>query len=144
MIQLDLDDFLAQFKDTLQHKLRDYAAKPEVLALVAWDNAGTLSASAFTSLPDSWPETAVSVYCKQPLQLEPEDEEDDMALSKTMRALALVEDQGLTPYAAAVKVGISKTAVYRALARREGKKTCPCCGQVVRDGFKVDRSVLKA
>lgn len=143
MIQLELDPFLGQFAPGMQLKLRDYAARPEVFALVAWDNAGTLSASAFTSIPESWPDNAVSVYCKQRLQLEPEFEEDDMARSKTMQALALVEDQGLTPYAAAMKVGISKTAVYRAMARREGKKTCPCCGQVVRDGFKVDRSVLK-
>lgn len=60
-----------------------------------------------------------------------------MAKSKTMQALDLVLIDGMTAYAAAKKVGINASAVSRALARREDKKICPCCGQVVREGFKV-------
>lgn len=66
-----------------------------------------------------------------------------MAKSKTMKALDLVLIDGMTAYAAAKEVGINASAVSRALARREDKTICPCCGQVVREGFKVDRSVLK-
>lgn len=63
--------------------------------------------------------------------------------SRTMQALDLILSQGLTPYAAAQAAGISPAAVYRALARQEGRDKCPCCGQLVRDGYTVDRSVLK-
>lgn len=38
--------------------------------------------------------------------------------SKTDRALALVDAGELTPYAAAKKVGISLSTIYRALRRR--------------------------
>lgn len=62
---------------------------------------------------------------------------DGMPKSRTMKALDLVLQDGLTAYAAAKKVGISQSAVSRALSRREDKTICPCCGQVVREGFKV-------
>ena len=62
--------------------------------------------------------------------------------SKTQAALALVE-QGATPNAAANQVGISASAVYRAMGRREGKEVCPCCSQVVREGFSINHAVLK-
>lgn len=39
--------------------------------------------------------------------------------------------------AIAKDLGISTAAIYAALKRREGKTICPCCGQVVRKGFKV-------
>ena len=41
------------------------------------------------------------------------------------------------------QIGINQSAVHRALARRDGKETCPCCSQVLREGFSVDPSVLK-
>lgn len=41
----------------------------------------------------------------------------------------------MSPAAAAKEVGISSTAVYRAMERKAGKTTCPSCGQVVREGF---------
>lgn len=65
-----------------------------------------------------------------------------MTKSKTQWALELIE-KGMTPYAAAQEVGISPSAVYRALGRRQGKDVCPCCGQVVREGFSINRAVLK-
>ena len=46
-------------------------------------------------------------------------------------------------YEAAVAVGVGNAAVYQALRRTKGKTICPCCKQVVRDGFEIDRSVLK-
>jgi len=40
----------------------------------------------------------------------------------------------------ATEIGISKTAIYAALKRREGKQICPCCGQVIRmEGKKNER-----
>jgi predicted transcriptional regulator len=62
--------------------------------------------------------------------------------SKTMQALDLVKE-GMSAYAAAKQLGISQTAISRALSRREDKEICPCCGQVVREGFKVNKSILK-
>ena len=139
MKQLTLNDFVAQFSPAMQVRLRDYAAQPDTQVLVAWDNAGKLSVSAFTSVPEEWPEGTVSVYSKQPL---PAHAQDAVAKSKTMQAVELVE-QGMTAYAAAKQMGINASAVTRALQRREDKTICPCCGQIVREGFKVDRSVLK-
>lgn len=65
-----------------------------------------------------------------------------MTKSKTQGALELIE-KGMTPYAAAQEVGISPSTVYRALGRRQDKTVCPCCGQVVREGFEINRAVLK-
>lgn len=66
-----------------------------------------------------------------------------MPKSRTMKALDLVLINGMTAYAAAKEVGINPSAVSRALARREDKTLCPCCRQVVREGFRIDKSVLK-
>lgn len=68
-----------------------------------------------------------------------------MAKSKTQQALELLkENPGMTPYEAAAKVGVGNAAVYQALRRTKDKEVCPCCGQVVREGFEIDRTVLKA
>lgn len=47
--------------------------------------------------------------------------------SRTAAALALVA-RGATPHAAAVEVGISSSAVYRAIARSK-EPVCPHCGR---------------
>ncbi|MDD3481826.1 helix-turn-helix domain-containing protein [Azovibrio restrictus] len=67
--------------------------------------------------------------------------------SRTQQALDLVAE-GMTAYAAAEKVGITEQAVYAAKrrlekARQAGKTLCPCCGQVVREGFEINRDMLK-
>ena len=67
-----------------------------------------------------------------------------MAKSKTQQALDLLrQNPGMKPYQAAEAVGVGNAAVYQALQRTKGKEICPCCGQVVREGFEVDASVLK-
>ena len=48
---------------------------------------------------------------------------------------------------AASEAGITEPTLYAALKRIKnqsaaGKERCPCCGQVVRDGFEIDRDVL--
>lgn len=69
-------------------------------------------------------------------------EETGMALSKTQQALRLVA-QGVAIKAAAEQAGIAESTLRMAIGRTKGKEQCPCCGQVVREGFEVDRSVLK-
>lgn len=67
-----------------------------------------------------------------------------MAKSKTQQALDLLKkNPGMKPYQAADAVGVQNAAVYQALQRTKGKTMCPCCGQIVREGFEVDSAVLK-
>ena len=135
MQQQNLEDFVSQFGAAMQVKLRDYAARDDIQVLVAWDNAGKLSVSAFTQIPDEWPEATVAFFSKLPVPQAVADVAE-VVKSKTMQAIDLVA-QGMTAYAAAKQVGISRSAVHRALSRRDGKDLCPCCGQVVRAGFSV-------
>lgn len=62
--------------------------------------------------------------------------------SKTMQALARIA-AGETVAIASRALGISTTAVYAAMRRREGKTICPCCGQVVRDGFSTKKKAKR-
>lgn len=78
------------------------------------DENGSLRARVWHSVPvgceDPW------VYVVKPL-------------SRTAQALLLI-DQGQTAYQASKAVNISQAAISRALKRRKGQNTCPCCGQV--------------
>lgn len=65
-------------------------------------------------------------------------------LSKTQQALALMESEGIGGTEAARRVGIKAGTVLSAVMRMKGKPICPCCGQIVRDGFEVNHSVLIA
>lgn len=65
-----------------------------------------------------------------------------MAISKTQQALALVR-QGVPVRVAAEQAGVAEATVYIAINRLKGKEQCPCCGQVVREGFEINRDVLK-
>ena len=65
-------------------------------------------------------------------------------ISKTQQALELLaKTPSMTPRAAALEVGISPAAVYQAIKAREGKNICPCCGQVVREGFELKKPKAK-
>lgn len=64
-------------------------------------------------------------------------------LSKTQLALALMESEGIGASEAARRVGIKAGTVLSAVMRMKGKPICPCCGQIVREGFEVDATVLK-
>lgn len=71
--------------------------------------------------------------------------------SKTQLALAIYDSQpeGQKNIARAAKeAGIKAPTLHNTINRRKeqlaaGREHCPCCGQVVRDGFKIDRSILK-
>lgn len=65
-----------------------------------------------------------------------------MVISKTQQALSLVR-AGKSVKEAAQEVGIAEATIYIAQNRIKGKELCPCCGQVVREGFEIDRDVLK-
>ena len=122
-----LDDFLANngWSDTMKARLRKTSENPEVKYLVAWDNAGQISASAFTDKPVEWPETALAIWSKN-------KDLDPGTKSRTMMAVEMVEVGGLTVYAASKKMGINQSAVHRAVKRREINPVCPHCNQVIR------------
>lgn len=130
MNQLNIADFLHElsWSDNVRHKLRIMADRDDLLAISAHTKDGRLVATAWTRWPRQWPASTVAVWCKRPMP--------DRMLSLTQQALELVR-QGVNPHAAADQLGISSTAVYRALKRTEGKRVCPCCGQVVREGFQL-------
>tara|TARA_R110000868_G_scaffold9599_2_gene47277 strand:+ start:863 stop:1237 length:375 start_codon:yes stop_codon:yes gene_type:complete len=121
---MTFDEFIFQnWTDNVRHKLRVVADRDDVRFLVSHLVDGKLTAVVFTEKPDVWPDNLVGVWSKRG---------DDAPKSKTMKALDLVLDDGLTAYAAAKQVGINQSAVHRALKRREGKDLCPSCGQVIR------------
>jgi len=138
MIQLTLEEFVAQFPPTMAVKLREAALRPDVAALARVMVHGRFTAEAFTEVPTEWPFVTHSIYCKDVLT-----PEDDDVKSKTMQAIDLVLNEGLSQYAAAQQMGISQAAVSRAFSRREDKVICPCCQQVVREGYTIDKTVLK-
>jgi hypothetical protein len=58
---------------------------------------------------------------------------------RTKAAMALLEsDPSMLPAQAAAAIGLDSAAVYRAIARRRGKEICPCCSQIVREGFTIE------
>lgn len=65
-----------------------------------------------------------------------------MSLSKTQQALKLVA-QGIAVKVAADQAGIAESTLRVAMGRTKGKEQCPCCGQVVREGFEINRDVMK-
>lgn len=65
-------------------------------------------------------------------------------LSKTQQALALMASEGIGASDAARRVGIKAGTVLSAVMRMKGKDVCPCCGQVVREGFEISQAFLKS
>ena len=59
-----------------------------------------------------------------------------MNLSKTQRALALI-GQGKALEDAAKESGAALSTIRVALWKQKGRQVCPCCGQIVREGFEV-------
>jgi hypothetical protein len=50
--------------------------------------------------------------------------------------------EGIGATEAAKRIGIAPGTVLSAVMRMKGRELCPCCGQVVREGFEVNRAVL--
>lgn len=95
---------------------------PDVSYVAAFKVGDTIKASAFSEVPEAWPENCIAVWARHPVV--------DIKKSKTMEALDLV-DKGLTRYAAAKQLNISESAVHRAWHRRQGKDICPTCNQII-------------
>lgn len=64
-------------------------------------------------------------------------------LSKTQQALGLMASEKISASEAARRCGIKAGTVLSAVMRTKGKEQCPCCGQVVREGFEIDHKALK-
>lgn len=135
---LSVDELIDTYGYSANHKgrLKEMSLRDDIKYLVAWDNADKVSISAYTGKPVDWPDTIVALWAK--------DGNDPFAeiKSKTMQAVDLVLNDGHTAYSAAKVIGINQSAVHRALKRREDKTICPCCSQVVQEGFYVNRDVL--
>lgn len=56
---------------------------------------------------------------------------EDQPKTRIARALAMMESERITAYAAAKAIGVEVSAVYRAQRLRKEKGVCPCCGQVL-------------
>jgi hypothetical protein len=127
MLETDnLEEFLdLSWSDNMRHKLRVTADRDDVRYLVAAQNDGKLTASVFTHKPATWPPRVVAVFRKRKLQ-----EITEVAKSKTMQAMDLIKDEGLSAYAAAKRLGINPSAVTRALQRREDKSICHACDHI--------------
>jgi hypothetical protein len=125
---LDLEQFLydISWSDNVRHKLRVMSDRDDLRYLVAYDLGGKLSCSAYTSKPDSFG-NAIAIWSKRG-----DDPTVALPKSRTMQAMDLVLDDGLTVYAAAKQVGVNESAVHRAMGRRKDKDICPCCNQVIR------------
>lgn len=65
------------------------------------------------------------------------------AISKTLQAVHRVQ-AGEKVSEVARDLNISTAAIYAQLKRERDLTRCPCCGQVVREGYQVDQAVLKA
>lgn len=139
MKPVTLEQFLIDqpWSDAVRHVLRIKADRDDLLALTAQELDGRIVAKAWTKWPREWPNNTVVIWYKQVPGI------DEVTKSKTMQAVDLVLNQNMTVYAAAKQIGVDQAAVRRALTRREDKDLCPCCGQVVREGFSVNRAILK-
>jgi len=116
---MTLEEFIALFPSPNTRRAIEIASQ-DAAYLVAYNKEnGSLACSAFTNKPEDWPDNIVAIWSRVPK-------------SRTMQALDLVSDEGLTVYAAAKQVGVNQSAVHRALKRRDGKDICPSCGQVMR------------
>lgn len=127
------------WSDGVKSKLVSLSINPEVAFLAVRMVDGEPKASAYPDLVDELDDQTVALFSRSKRILQ----RLNMIKSKTMQAVELVEKHGFTQYMAAKKLGIHQSAVSRAIYRREEKKICPCCEQVVREGFKVNKKVLK-
>lgn len=144
---LTLDEFTLICSPGVREKVRAAAADPTVDAIAAYRKGSGYELRIYRDGAPLNP-GAVALWRPEPPAppappVSPATGTLDAVKSRTMQALDLILRDGLTPYAAAQATGIDPSAVYRALARQAGRDRCPCCGQLVREGYTVDRSVLR-
>ena len=129
-LDLSEQEFLdLPWKDSIKEKLKDLinCSDYKVLCAVLEDNK--LKAVGFQEFPDSYPEETVGMFHLPDVSL--------VGLSKTQKAIRLVEQKGYSVNKASKEVGINHAAVFKAIKRRKDKEVCPTCNQIVRKGFSV-------
>ena len=65
-----------------------------------------------------------------------------MVISRTTQAVRRVH-AGESVRDVARDLDISESAIYAQIKRERASERCPCCEQIVRDGFKINRAALK-
>ena len=136
--EVTADEFLTlKLSQTVKNKLKAIFESSDYYGVLAINDKGKIKAIALEQEPEEYPDNTIAIAkIKVNSKLM-------SAKSKTSKAIDLIENKGYTPYAAAKKMEISHSAVYTALARRKNKRICPCCKQVVREGYRINRKVLK-
>ena len=130
-------EFLSlKLSTTVRNKLKAIFEDSNYYGVLAVNDKGKIKAIALEEEPEEYPDNTIDI-AKIRVKSKAMS-----AKSKTAKAIDLIEN-GMTPYAAAKKLGIGHSAVYTALARRKNKRICPCCKQVVREGYRINRKVLK-
>lgn len=114
MANVSFDVFLALgWSESMRHRLADLAIDPNVVCLTAVDAGGRLTVQRWDAVPDPLPAGTVAHWTRQ----------DPSRRSRTAKAVLLVLQDGLTPYAAARRAGVASQAVYRALKGRPADET---------------------
>lgn len=116
---MTLNEFLALFPSANTRRAIEIAAQDAAYLVAYTKESGSLACSAYTDKPDKMPDNVVAIWSKIPK-------------SRTMQAVDLIINDGLTVYAAAKQAGVNQSAVHRAIKRRDGKDICPSCGRVMR------------
>jgi hypothetical protein len=122
METLTLEEMLDLFDELVRPKV--IAALETVNGLAIYRNGSQVKALALspdpaTELDDGF--TLVGTYTAP----------QTAAVSRTQLAVRHMQRTGCSRYAAAVKYGLSPSAVYRALQRMSARR-CPCCGQTIK------------
>ena len=129
-LDLSEQEFLdLPWKISIKEKLKDLINCSDYKVLCAVLSDDKLKAVGFQELPDSYPEETVGMFHLPDVSL--------VGLSKTQKALRLIEQKGYSVHKAAKEVNVNHSAVYKAVKRRKDKTICKHCGQVVRDGFTI-------
>ena len=130
-------EFLSlKLSTTVRNKLKAIFEDSNYYGVLAVNDKGKIKAIALEEEPEEYPDNTIAI-AKIRVKSKAMS-----AKSKTAKAIDLIEN-GMTPYAAAKKLAIGHAAGYTALARRKNKRICPCCKQVVREGYRINRKVLK-
>lgn len=132
MNSINRDQLLKLFRADAHKALVAALDRPTISGLAVYENADGRRRAVPTSgktPPNEIDEefTLLAVYRKPELE---------SSMSSTMAALEyLAKHPDSTPYGVAKMFGITPGAIYHARKRRAGRVTCPCCSQVIREGF---------
>lgn len=134
METLTREQLFSLFKKELHPQISATLDKPAISGLAVYENAAGRRRAVPTGhkpVPETDDGYALfGVYRKPSLET---------STTRTMAALDYLRDHPKeSPYSAAKLFGITPGAVYKARKRREGKVICPCCGQIVREGFVIE------